>query len=378
MNIGSTNTNYVTKFENNQTDYSSSVATNNQQNIEKDPSDEVKLTPITQLKKAIFPAITESMELGRDLGENIAKINDYEVIKKAGLVVGLSEKKAHIVAVGFSNREFNRYITKTSIKLAEYIPSKYIESKLTKEINNQVINSISKNIPNITTVTDPKISAAFKASITEGNLKAVETLKSKDLLSKSVDLRGEVKGIIANVKDEGIKSTAKDIKNTFLTKSDKGVIKSAIENTSEHSKHLLKKTIDNATEKATEKISEKGFTNISNNSQKILFRKNVAKATETAINKTVSLTSVKIATGFTKVMPVLSTVAEGFVMYNDIEHTRKLFNDKDASNLSKALSVSTVALDAVSLHSVLTGSFKRGLYASGFSILTSVGSSLAR
>lgn len=378
MNVGSTNTNYVTKLEDSQKDYSLSSTANNQENIEKDSSDEVKLTPITKLKKSIFPAITESMELGRELGDNIAKINDYEVIKKAGLVAGLSEKKAHIVAVGFSNREFNRYITKTSITLAEYIPSKYIESKIAKEINNQVISSISKNIPNITTVTDPKIKAAFKASIIEGNLKAVENLKSKDILSKSVDLRGEAKGIIGNIKDEGIKNTAKDIKTTFLTKSDKKLVKSTIENTSEYSKHLLKKTIDNATEKAAEKISDKGFTNISNNSQKILFRKNIAKATETAINKTVSLTSVKIATGFTKVMPVLSTAAEGFVMYNDIQHTKKLFNDKDASSLSKALSVSTVALDAISLHSALTGSFKRGLYASGLSILTSVGSSLAR
>jgi hypothetical protein len=375
MSLAISNNIYIDNLNNNGKDYKAGV---NSIDSKENKSDEVKLSPITKLKKKLLPAITESMELGREIGEDLAKINDYEVIKNGLLFIGLKEKKAHAVASGFSNREFNKYIAKTSIKVAEYIPSKYIEAKLTKEINNQVVSSISRNIPNTTTITDPKIKAKFKSSITEGNLKAVEKLKSENILSKSIDTRKEVKGMFTTIKDQGLKNATKEIKNTLLTNQNKKIIQSSIENSSEYSKHLLKDAIDNATQKAGEKISEKGFINVSSNTQKALFRKNVAKATENAINKTVNLTGVKIATNFTKIIPFVSTVAEGFVMYNDINHAIKLFNDKDASNISKGLAVSTVVFDSISLHSVLTGSLKRGVYASGLSVLTSIASNITR
>jgi len=202
-------------------------------------------------------------------------------------------------------------------------------------------------------------------------------------LIHNLRIDGVIGGVTKYVKGKVLDTGNLFIKSsTNITKSEANIaekiINSSKNNAIRTSEAVVEKVVNKSSERVTKDILEQAI-NLGTKAEKKVLQKSISKATETAILKTAEKTSVKIASNLVKTLPYVTAAGEAYIMFKDIQVAKDVCTDSNASNLSKFLAGSTVALDGISIASHVSGmGIKVGIIASGASIVTSLATHVTR
>ena len=354
-----------------------------------------------RMKQKYLPMATEMIGLGKDVGENLAKVDSYTVIKEGSIALGFKEEASEEIATKFSKRQFDKTINSVALKVVEKVPVKFIELELRKTMTQEITEALSKNLTNSVSSIKLDTKYAIVTAMQKGKDKGIATLAEKGLLKTAPDAFKATRyiptvSLITSVRTQGVvggvmkyaEGKVVDLGNFFFKNSTNAVktqaniaekiIVSSKQNAIRTSEATVEKALRNSTERVTNNLLEKGI-KATTSAQKKLLQTNITKATETAIIKTTEKTSVKLATNAAKALPYITAAAEGYIMFKDIQVANDVYTDPHASDLSKFFATSTVALDGVSMATHLSGmGLKVGMIAGGLSIATSLATHITR
>jgi len=101
-----------------------------------------------KIKQKYFPMATEMMGLGKETGQELAKLDTYTLIKEGIHALGVKEDVSEDIATKFSKRQFDKTLNTIGLKALEIVPTKLIDLELRKNLTQEITESISKNLTN--------------------------------------------------------------------------------------------------------------------------------------------------------------------------------------------------------------------------------------
>lgn len=361
---------------------------------------------IVRLKKRAIGTVVKVLGGSQETADDLAKLNPYDLIVKAGVALGLSPQRARRVATTATNPPTLRWEAALGSKAFQILPQQVVNRTMAGTIQKEVARVLptAGKMVSLENGAGKRTYRVIQQGFNSGRASAERLLAEQGRLNRAIPTgKAASEGVIKVVRREGLwKGPLKLVQSKVLSAQEaigtlrsqgartlagkpvleaikaegnviQGLKRVARDNYAHQVEKSLQQGIEKGSEKALERTVAEGVVKTRTKAEAQALEKAVAKATESGVTKAAEKGAVRVGARLAGLVPVIGAVAEGAITAYDTKIAYDIHQDPNASKTSAVLADVTVALDGVSTGTVATGWLAPvGWIASGLSIVTGI------